>query len=66
MCQEVGHTLGLNHQDEDFTNASVRRNGLARAEWGQLDEGDERSGSMARYRRHLPDGTEAFSFVIWE
>lgn len=22
-CQEVGHTLGLNHQDEDFTNADL-------------------------------------------
>jgi hypothetical protein len=20
MCQEVGHTLGLDHQDEDFDN----------------------------------------------
>ncbi|MDO8657408.1 MAG: hypothetical protein Q7K55_01610 [Candidatus Levybacteria bacterium] len=23
MCQEVGHTLGLNHQDEDFSNANL-------------------------------------------
>ena len=23
MCQEVGHTLGLNHQDEDFTNPNL-------------------------------------------
>ncbi|MBI3019915.1 MAG: hypothetical protein HYY60_01140 [Parcubacteria group bacterium] len=23
MCQEVGHTLGLNHQDENFTNANL-------------------------------------------
>ncbi|MFN0028262.1 MAG: hypothetical protein ACKV2O_13935 [Acidimicrobiales bacterium] len=116
MCQEVGHTLGLNHQDENFTNAnlgscmdytnspgtnqrpnahdyqqllsiyghadttstlaavssgsstngaSAPRNGLARAEWGELDRGEERSRSMSRYHRRLPDGTEVFSFVIW-
>ncbi|HEY4523559.1 MAG TPA: hypothetical protein VJK04_01650 [Candidatus Paceibacterota bacterium] len=23
MCQEVGHTLGLDHQDEDFNNANL-------------------------------------------
>jgi hypothetical protein len=23
MCQEVGHTLGLDHQDEDFSNADL-------------------------------------------
>ena len=23
MCQEVGHTFGLDHQDEDFTNANL-------------------------------------------
>ncbi len=23
MCQEVGHTLGLDHQDEDFGNANL-------------------------------------------
>jgi hypothetical protein len=23
MCQEVGHTLGLDHQDENFTNANL-------------------------------------------
>ena len=23
MCQEVGHTFGLGHQDEDFTNANL-------------------------------------------
>jgi hypothetical protein len=23
MCQEVGHTLGLDHQDEDFDNANL-------------------------------------------
>lgn len=23
MCQEIGHTLGLDHQDENFTNANV-------------------------------------------
>jgi len=23
LCQEVGHTLGLNHQDENFNNASL-------------------------------------------
>ena len=23
MCQEVGHTLGLDHQDEDFANANL-------------------------------------------
>lgn len=23
MCQEVGHTLGLNHQDEDFSNPNL-------------------------------------------
>lgn len=23
MCQEVGHTFGLNHQDENFTNANL-------------------------------------------
>lgn len=23
MCQEVGHTFGLDHQDEDFTNESL-------------------------------------------
>jgi hypothetical protein len=23
MCQEVGHTLGLDHQDEDFSNANL-------------------------------------------
>ncbi len=23
MCQEVGHTFGLNHQDEDFNNANL-------------------------------------------
>ena len=23
MCQEVGHTLGLDHQDEDFYNTSL-------------------------------------------
>ena len=23
MCQEVGHTLGLNHQDEEFNNANL-------------------------------------------
>jgi hypothetical protein len=23
MCQEVGHTLGLDHQDEDFNNPSL-------------------------------------------
>ncbi|HEY4481341.1 MAG TPA: hypothetical protein VI489_00660 [Candidatus Brocadiaceae bacterium] len=23
MCQEVGHTLGLNHQDENFNNANL-------------------------------------------
>ena len=23
MCQEIGHTFGLDHQDEDFTNASL-------------------------------------------
>lgn len=23
MCQEIGHTLGLNHQDEDFNNAPL-------------------------------------------
>lgn len=23
MCQEVGHTLGLDHQDEDFSNAAL-------------------------------------------
>ncbi len=23
MCQEVGHTLGLDHQDEDFYNESL-------------------------------------------
>jgi hypothetical protein len=114
MCQEVGHTLGLNHQDEDFTNAnlgscmdytnspgtnqhpnahdyqqlasiyahldttstlaavssgtsgaSAPRNGMARAEWGELVGGSEQSRSVARYHRHLPDGTEVFSFVAW-
>lgn len=24
MCQEVGHTLGLDHQDENFTNANLK------------------------------------------
>lgn len=23
MCQEVGHTLGLDHQDENFNNANL-------------------------------------------
>lgn len=23
MCQEIGHTFGLNHQDEDFNNANL-------------------------------------------
>jgi hypothetical protein len=23
MCQEIGHTFGLNHQDENFTNANL-------------------------------------------
>ena len=23
MCQEVGHTFGLDHQDENFTNANL-------------------------------------------
>ena len=23
MCQEIGHTFGLDHQDEDFTNANL-------------------------------------------
>jgi hypothetical protein len=23
MCQEVGHTLGLDHQDEDFNNPNL-------------------------------------------
>ncbi len=23
MCQEIGHTLGLDHQDEDFSNANL-------------------------------------------
>lgn len=23
MCQEIGHTIGLNHQDEDFNNANL-------------------------------------------
>ncbi|MBI3952493.1 MAG: hypothetical protein HY336_00885 [Candidatus Doudnabacteria bacterium] len=23
MCQEIGHTFGLNHQDEDFTNPNL-------------------------------------------
>ena len=23
VCQEIGHTFGLNHQDEDFTNANL-------------------------------------------
>jgi hypothetical protein len=23
MCQEVGHTYGLDHQDEDFNNANL-------------------------------------------
>jgi hypothetical protein len=53
MCQEVEHTLGLDHQDESFDNPG---------QWRQLVRSQ---GWSAIYERDFGNGFRLVTFVSW-